>query len=323
MKNVFFIGDVALDEYYTADHWPAIKEKILVHTLPSQMGGSIANAASVFTSLGNKPSFLTALNSGEITQKLLANLNEQGIDTSHMVFDDALPDAKCMIVLAEGEHTVLICTLGLQRFDIRPETFEALKKADYIYTNFIEIVPMHYRDPETGRDMNARDILTEVRKNGTQVWCDVDVAEYMEGEADLFSSTDMIMVNEMGDRELAKRYGTGWKEKFFGDGMKLIVVTEAEAGCVLYRKDDEPIRVPGNKVEVADVTGAGDTFGSALMHACMRSDDLELCARYANYVAALAVTGMGARFAAKNSALIPDFIRKCGGNPDEFNIFYE
>ena len=323
MKNVFFIGDVALDEYYETDYWPTIKDKILMRSLGNQMGGSIANAASVFTALGNKPYFLTALNSGAITQDLLAGLKEQGIDVSHMVFDETLPDAKCIIVLAEGEHTVLICTLGMERFDIRPETYEALKKADYIYTNFIEIVPMHYVDPETGKEMDAKDILTEIRKNGTQVWCDVDVAEYMEGEEDLFSSTDMIMVNEMGDATLAKRYGEDWKEKFFADGMKLIVITEAEAGCNLYRPGEEPIHVDGNKVEVTDVTGAGDTFGSALMHACMRSDDLALCAEYANFIAARAVTGLGARFAAEDPAGIPDFIRSCGGDPDKFRVFFE
>ncbi|MCI8631544.1 MAG: hypothetical protein HFG67_04620, partial [Firmicutes bacterium] len=81
MKKIFFIGDVALDEYYQADYFPKIKEKIIVHTLPAQMGGSIANAACVFQSMGNAPYFLTALNSGSITQRLLRNLNESGINT--------------------------------------------------------------------------------------------------------------------------------------------------------------------------------------------------------------------------------------------------
>ena len=323
MKNVFFIGDVALDEYYETDYWPGIKDKILMRSLPNQPGGSIANAASIFTAMGNKPYFLTALNSGAITQELLADLNARGIDTSHMVFDESLPDAKCIIVLAEGEHTVLICTLGMERFDIRPETFEALKKADYIYTNFIEIVPMHYVDPDTGTEMDAKDLLTEIRKNGTQVWCDVDVAEYMEGEEELFASTDMIMVNEVGDAELSKRYGEDWKEKFFDQGMQLIVITEAEAGCNLYRPGKETIHVDGNKVDARDVTGAGDTFGAALMHACMRSDDLALCAEFANYAAALAVTGLGARYAAEGVKDIAGFITSLGGDADKYKVFWE
>ena len=45
MSRIFFIGDVSLDEYYQAEYFPKIKEKILVKTLPAQMGGSIANAA--------------------------------------------------------------------------------------------------------------------------------------------------------------------------------------------------------------------------------------------------------------------------------------
>ena len=67
-QTVFFIGDVALDEYYEAPYFPKIKEKIIVHTLAPQMGGSIANAACVFSGYDRKerPHFMTALNTGSI-----------------------------------------------------------------------------------------------------------------------------------------------------------------------------------------------------------------------------------------------------------------
>ena len=114
-KKVFFIGDVAMDEYYSAPYFPKIKEKILVQTLPAQMGGMIANAACVYAGYGAPVSFLTALNPGAVSKKLCRGLNEAGIDTEFMVWDESLPDAKTIIILAEGEHTVFIPTLNLQR----------------------------------------------------------------------------------------------------------------------------------------------------------------------------------------------------------------
>lgn len=57
MKKIFFIGDVALDEYYQADYFPKIKEKIIVHTLPAQMAALLQTRLAVFQSMGNSPVF--------------------------------------------------------------------------------------------------------------------------------------------------------------------------------------------------------------------------------------------------------------------------
>ena len=40
-----FVGDVALDEYYEVQRFPAVKEKVGTRMLPAQMGGMVANAA--------------------------------------------------------------------------------------------------------------------------------------------------------------------------------------------------------------------------------------------------------------------------------------
>ncbi len=96
MGYAVFVGDVALDEYYAADVWPTIKDKAIVRALPAVPGGMIANAACVAAALGMEVKFLAMLNRGAITQLLLQDLQQRGIDTSLVVFDDTLPDAKCM-----------------------------------------------------------------------------------------------------------------------------------------------------------------------------------------------------------------------------------
>ena len=57
MKKVFFIGDVALDEYYSAPYWPVLKDKVLLRTLEPQMGGSIANGPASMPHLEIPPLF--------------------------------------------------------------------------------------------------------------------------------------------------------------------------------------------------------------------------------------------------------------------------
>lgn len=315
MANVFFIGDIALDEYYQTDYFPKLKEKVIVHTMPAQMGGSMANAACVFKKLGNNTEFLTALNSGAITQYLMKGMKEEGIGIEHMVFDDSIPDAKCIIILAENEHTVFIPTLALEKIEIREETLHALEESDYIYSNFCELRPIRYGD------MKAPEVLKQIKKNGAELWVDLDCAELSEEEVELFSHVDVAFVNEMGENNLKKRYGNNWKEELFEKGVSILVVTQAENGCSLYTKNGEEEHVPGVKVTVRDVTGAGDTFGSSFLHAYIRNKDLKRCAEFANYVAARAVTGIGARFGVADTEKVRNFIKEHGGDVDRYCEF--
>ena len=60
-KTVFFIGDVAMDEYYSAPLFRKIKEKILVQTLPAQMGGMIVTRPACTRGIQRAGFILTAL----------------------------------------------------------------------------------------------------------------------------------------------------------------------------------------------------------------------------------------------------------------------
>lgn len=314
MKKLFFIGDVSMDEYYSSERLPELKEKIIVHPLNPMMGGSIANAACVCASLGAKPEFLTALNSGYVTGNLLKGLNEAGVGTEHMVFDDSIPDSKCIILLCQEEHTVLIPTLGIQRFEIREDTFERLKEAELVYTNFCEIGPMACG----GKD--SREILKELKSAGVKVFCDADCGELSERDEGLLPYMDTLMVNETGHRVFMDRFGKDYTTLFFNSGVSHVIVTMAGNGCAVYSKNGRISRIPGIKVHVEDVTGAGDTFGASFVYAMSRTREIEKCAEFANYMAARAVTGMGARFGCCGRKEIAAFIDANGGNAGEFDV---
>lgn len=313
--KVFFIGDVALDEYYSAAYFPKIKEKVIVHTLPSQMGGMIANAACVFASYGTKPSFLTALNSGSISKTLCDGLCKAGVDTSNMVWDDTLPDSKTIIILAENEHTVFIPTLNLQKIDLPDSAMKELCNSNYIYSTFCELRPLSYR----GKKVEA--VLTEIKKCGCKLWCDLDVADILESDEALFNYVDTLFINEAGYSNLSKFANGDVLPWLFDKGINMVIVTKAENGCSVYLKDGKKISVPGVKVPVVDVTGAGDTFCSSFLYAYTIKQDIELCARFANFAAAQAVTKMGPRAGAIGAKKVLQFIKEHGADASPFEIF--
>ncbi len=314
-KKVFFIGDVALDEYYSAPYFPKLKEKIVVQTLPTQMGGMIANAACVYAGYGSPVSFLTALNPGAVSKSLCRGLNEAGVDTTYMVWDESLPDSKTIIILAEGEHTVFIPTLNVQRIELTGAAVEALRQADYIYSTFCELRPLRYGE------MTACQVLADVISHGCKLWVDLDVADLQDGDDILFEYVDTLFVNEKGYENLEKRAEGGVCAWLYGKGVKRLIVTRAEHGCTVYIRDGETFSVDGLSVPVADVTGAGDTFCSTFLYGYTRGMDLQRCARFANYAASRAVTELGARAGAVGAETVLDWIEAHGGNRAEYEAF--
>lgn len=312
----FFVGDIALDEYYRAPYWPKIREKVLVETLEKHVGGMIANAASVYAGFQESVCFLSLLNSGSITQMLCDDLWKQGIDTRYIQFDDSLPDAKNIIILTEDDHTLFIPTLGIKHFEITPEIIEAMCKAKYVYTSIVEIRPLRCGQ------MDALDIIKKIRASGAKLVYDLDVAHLEPGDERFFGEMDIVFFNQNGFDVYRK--DTPYEQavsQLLNQGAEMVVVTFAEEGCKVHTKD-QLLEVPGISVEVVDVTGAGDTFCSSFLYALNHSTDLRLVANFANAAAARAVTIMGPRGGVTTRENVVSFLIENGlGTKEEYSCF--
>ena len=310
MKNdrpiIFFIGDVALDEYYHAPYWPKMKEKILVNTLPARPGGMIANAACVASALGVEAHFLALLNSGDITVKLIEDLKLNNINTEWIQFDNALPDAKTIIVIADGEHTVLIPTLGIERIEISQETIDFIKRCDYLYTTLCEFQPLNCGGK------NSLEILSEIRKSGCKTVFDMDVNEFTPEEKVFLKGVDILFINELGF-ELMKKSRTEEisVQEILHLGVKLLIVTQGADGCKVFQ-GKEHWKFPGIHTEVEDVTGAGDTFAGSFIYAYHKWQDPYRAAVFAVGAATRCVRKFGARSGVGSEREVLDFLSKSG-----------
>ncbi|MBI9044236.1 MAG: carbohydrate kinase family protein [Anaerolineaceae bacterium] len=284
-----FIGDVALDEYYRADYWPTIKDKAHVDALPAVPGGMIANAACVSASLGMNVKFVSVLNSGSITKYLLEDLKNSRVDTSLVIFDDSLADSKTMIFLVGDEHTIFIPRLGLESIEITTEQLDVLAKADFIYTTPSEIAAVRCGD------MISEDIIDHCRANGAKLVFDLDVDYIKDGDEERFKRLDIAFFNEVGfDSYRGSLNYQSAADRLLSYGLELVIVTLAGEGCIVYTQD-QTIRSPGFKVEVVDVTGAGDTFCSSFLYALSSGNDIKYAAEFANAAASICVGKLGAR----------------------------
>ncbi len=194
-----------------------------------------------------------------------------------------------MIFLVGDEHTVMIPVLDIGHVDISDEMMEVMKKASYIYSTSGMLMILRYQ----GRCWN--DFAKEIREAGTKVIVDFDVDYERNGDDSRFTTVDIGFFNETGyDSVREERSYVEQAEKLHSLGMETVVVTLAEKGCVIYRKGREEIRVPARKVDVVDVTGAGDTFCSSF---CTVMDEMDAreAARFAAAAASICIGSLGAR----------------------------
>jgi sugar/nucleoside kinase (ribokinase family) len=260
LAPAFFIGDVALDEYYAADRWPGLADKGFVTQLDSYVGGSIANAASVHAGLGSPTEFVSLLNLSPISDRLIAELEQRGVSVRHTLRQDGIAESRNLIFLAGGEHVVLTVDMGFQPMDLPDELMRDLRRPGYLYTTLYRSRRLRHGD------LLQAALLQDVRAHGRRTVFDLDVGGFAEADLPYIRGASVLILNQVGyaaafGDEPAESLGRWMAEHEVGAVVRTRAADGAEAFDGSRRYD-----VPGHKVSVEDVTGAGDTFGGALVH---------------------------------------------------------
>lgn len=285
-KYSVFFGDVAQDEYYAAPHFPGAGDKVIVETLPAQFGGMVANAAAIFAHYGISTSFMSQLNSGSLTQKLLGQLRELGLNTDYVIFDEDVPDSRCIVLLSGDQHVVIIPNLGITHTEITQEAFEHIAGAEFLVTTLTDARPFRMGD------LTAPEVLQAFRDRGVKIVMDLDVYNLENHPSGLVEYCDILFMNSLGERRFTES-GNDIEACLAGNAI-VVVVTRDSEGCELHTAEGVTL-VPGFPAEVVDVTGAGDTFSSSFLFAYSTTKSLYEAAEFANAAAALSVGQVGSR----------------------------
>ncbi|NEY92232.1 carbohydrate kinase family protein [Tabrizicola oligotrophica] len=289
--SVFFIGDVAVDEYYTADRWPGIADKDFIRELPTECGGSIANAAVVHAGLGGVTEFISLLNESPLSERLIADLAENGVSTRHMLRQPGIPESRNLIFLVEGEHVVLTVEMGRQPMVLPPETMAALRQPGLLYTTLYRARRLHAADSV----LRQAALLADLRQHGRRAVFDLDVGGAAEADLPYLQGAEVVIFNQVGFRATFGHddleAAADWQ---LANGIARLVRTAAADGAAAL-DGDRILRAPGHKVDVVDVTGAGDTFGAALVWGLGRGRDFGSALTFATAAASRAVTRHGPR----------------------------
>jgi ribokinase len=302
--EVVVIGSINMDMVVVLDHRPAKGETVLGKNFFTSPGGKGANQAYAAGKLGARTMMLGKLGEDAFAPQLIANLQQAGIDTSMIT---QLPNVSSGIALisidAEGDNSIIVA----------PGANSAIAGSDidrwepYIQTAKIILLQL-----EIPLDSVVYAAET-AHKHGVPVLLDPAPAQPLPDE--LLSIVDFITPNEselsaitgvdVTDAESAIKAASrlidrGGKTVLAKLGSKGVAVVDSKGAFV----------IDGYAVKAVDTTAAGDSFAGAFAAAFAEGKDVRAAAQFANAVAAIAVTRMGAQASMPSRQEVESFMHQ-------------
>ncbi len=289
--GVLVVGSIHADFYVKTSRFPSPGETVRGSSFFVLTGGKGANQAVGCARLGVPAYLVSAVGGDDLGGMVLRDVQSKGVDVSYVHVDPGTHTGVAFIVLNESTGENLIVVAPGADDSLRPEHVEralaGLRGRVRVLLTQLE-VPLDtvYYALRRCKELGLVTILNPApaRKLDPRVLEYVDVLTPNRVEATQLSGVDTSSLDG------ALRAG----EKLVEAGPKAVVLTLGGDGALLVTRGSAK-QVPAFKVRVVDTVGAGDAFNAGLAVAIYEGMDLERAVLFANAVAALKITRVGAQ----------------------------
>jgi ribokinase len=264
-------------------------------------GGKGANQAVAAARLGARVTLVARLGTDMFGDQAIAGYQHEGIDTTYIVRDADHPSGIALIsVDAQGENSIAVASganAHLTPLDV-DRASQAIGEAHVLLVQLEVPLDAVRRAVTIAHDMGVRVILNPApaREIPPPLLAQVSIVTPNEHEA-------RVVVGEPDQAHAIRR--------MLDAGVETVLVTLGAQG-VLWATRETRILVPAFPVEAIDTTAAGDAFNGGLAYALGRGLSMAEAIRYANAVAAISVTRMGAQPSLPTGAEVAAFLAHRG-----------
>lgn len=289
MSKIVVIGSSNTDMVIKAPRIPRPGETILGGKFLMNPGGKGANQAVAAARMGAEVSFVTRVGNDIFGRQAIENFESEGIDISFVSVDNDNPSGVALIMVDDGgENCIAVApgannSVGSQDIALAAQTIRdaaiVLVQLE-IPLNTVTLIAEVVSKGNSRLILNpapAAPLTDELLKQ-------VYLLTPNESEAELLTG-----IKVTGEASAAKAASI-IKSK----GVENVVITLGSSGAYLSGEGFEGL-VPGYKVHALDTTAAGDTFNGALAVAISEGRTLPEAVAFANKVASISVTRMGAQ----------------------------
>lgn len=299
--RIVVVGSCNTDMVVRCSRLPERGETVIGGDFLSAPGGKGANQAVAAARLGASVRFIGTVGTDAMGEAALRNLTECGVNTSYVRRDAARPSGIALILVDDaGENYIAVApganmALTADDVDVAGPVLADVRVA----VGQLEVPPAATAHAfRLAQEAGAATVL--------------NAAPAAEVPRELLERADHLVVNENEAALLAQRRGGGTApeelaEVLLGRGHRAVVVTLGGAG-VCYATQEECRVLPAFRVRAIDATGAGDAFVGSFAYMLAVGRGPREAVWYANAVAALATTRVGAQAALPDQREVQRFL---------------
>ena len=302
--KIVVVGSSNMDLVVKSPRIPAKGETILGGDFIMTPGGKGANQAVAAAKLGAEVYFVAKLGDDIFGRQSLSNFQKVAVQTEYVVQTNEAPSGVALITVDDAGDNVIVVAPGanlkLSPEDVR-KAQSAIASSGAVAAQLevpLETVEFAAR---LANDAGVPFILdpAPAQKLSPEFLGMVDVLTPNETEAEILTGI------EVTDEKSALVAAKDLLER----GVTAIILTMGANGYLLATKEGAEF-VPSVKVDAIDATAAGDAFTGSLAVGLAQGKTLRNAALFANHVAALSVTKMGAQSSMPDAGQVENFMKQ-------------
>ena len=297
-KNyVMIIGSSNMDLNIYSERLPNPGETVTGGTFMHFLGGKGANQSIASVRSGSNTVFITKIGQDTFGDKILLQLQKEGVIVDHIIRDPNEPSGIAFIMINKfGENMISVApgaNVNLMPNEVRKHS-DLIKKANSLVVQMeipIETIKEIFSIASKGNVIKMLN-PAPLKPIPIDMLKDIDIIIPNEGEL-------IKLYTLLGFKELKGR-GLEILSKIARDitnlGVKNVIITLGSKGSLIYESEtDKTTMIPALKVQAIDTVGAGDCFNGVLASKLNQGENFITAVKYATVAASIAVTRKGAQ----------------------------
>ena len=289
MSDISVLGIFVADISFSGSKIPAVGETILGDKYNVGPGGKGCNQAVAIARLGAKVNFISKIGKDSYGELALETLKKNNINTKSVIQDKKLQTGVAGILVDKnsGKNAINVIVGAPSTLKINE-----INK----HTNIIKSSKIFLTQLEVPKDVTLYCLKT-AKENGCLTI--LNPAPASEITKEFYSNIDYFTPNETeaefytGIKITNEKEAKQASDKLINLGIKKVIITLGEKG-LFYSDGNEEIYLTANSVKAIDTTGAGDAFNGGLAFGLLKEKPIKECLEFANKVAGLSTTKLGA-----------------------------
>jgi sugar/nucleoside kinase (ribokinase family) len=224
-------------------------------------GGSVANSMVGLSQLGNNVGFIGKISKDNLGKKYEQSLTMEKVKYFYDKKEEVLPTGTCLILITPDSERTMVTFLGIAgKINEKDINEKAIKESQII---FLEGYLWDEGEPKSAFD-KALLLANKAAMTLSDQFC---VERHKNSFLDLVKNKlDIIFANEQEIKSLINASSFEEVITFSKKLNKTLIITRGEKGSVAIIKDEVVECDSKKKLNIMDLTGAGDLFAAGFLH---------------------------------------------------------